>query len=357
MKVAVFLTAVFWSRRDRAKKAMQYAHNVQEPDEPAILGKEGVMAVKMMHAFASFAFGMALTVSAQNVMAADPVSMLIQVEGKVEHSRDGEKWRDVRRNKLLFEGDHVKTGADGKGTLIDQASGMSQALAAGSQVQISGGAAKVVAGSIGESQAASGDLMAGIGNRFTTAQRYTTVRRSVNKPGEELKLRTAKDVTLSATYPTMAWENVGDQYTYVIEIDGKAHDVPAVKDGIVTFKVPALTAGNHEYMVKVMEGGKQVAEAEKAGTITFLSDAKDKEVAEEVAKLKAIVGDDKFMIGNLLDSKGLTVAAMENFRLHFADFKEDNEMRPLLIKAYNDLKLNELKKAEALVYNEMLNQN
>jgi hypothetical protein len=291
-------------------------------------------------------------------IAADPpVSKLIQASGLVETSKDGSKWSPVTRNKFLFAGELVRTGADGSGKLVDQATNMAQTVAANSEIRIEAAGAKAVAGSLSTPEAAAGDLVAGLGNRFAEAQRYTTVRRSVNKDGQEIKLRLVAAVTLSASYPDLAWEGYGKQYSYTLTIDGKAYPVAAAEGEMVRLRVPELAPGRHSFTVAVLEGGKKVVEAEKEGQITWLSAAEDKALADEIAKIKAAAPKDDFAVANLLDGRGVTVAAMDLYRKYFAENKDDNDMRPLLIKAYNDLKLKELRQKEALVYNEQLQSN
>lgn len=283
-----------------------------------------------------------------------PVSMLMQATGSVETSKDGTAWAPVTRNKFLFAGSKVRTGADGSAKLIDQTSGMAQTIGANSEVDLSAGGPKTVSGSLSAPEAASGDLVAGLSNRFAEAQRYTTVRRSVRKENIDLKLRVISDITLSPGYPDLIWENVGPQYGYVLVIDGTSVTVPPSGDEMIRMRVPALSAGPHSFGVSVTEGGQVVAQTEKGGTITWLSAAEDKALADGVARVKAASGNDDFALGNYLDSKGVTVAALDAYRKHFSAHKDDNDMRPLLIKIYNDLKLRELRQKEALVYNEQL---
>ena len=53
----------------------------------------------------------------------------------------------------------------------------------------------------------------------------------------------------------------------------------------------------------------------------------------------------------------MTVGAMDLYRKYFDAFKSDNDMRPMLIKAYNDLKLKDLRQKEATLYNEQMQAN
>ena len=283
-----------------------------------------------------------------------PVSLLIQAAGSVEVSRDGTKWTPVTRNKFLFAGDFVRTGGDGTGKLIDQTTNMAQTISANALLKVEADGVKAQSGTLSNPQLANADLAGGLANRFAEAQRYTTVRRSAHKEGAEIKLRLAQQVVLSASFPELAWEGVGKQYSYSLVIDGNATAVPGVEGPLVRFQVPALSPGKHSFTVAVLEGGKKVADAEKEGQIVWLSPAEDQALSADVAKIKAAVPGDDFAVANLLDAKGVTVAAMDLYRKYFEANKDDNDMRPLLIKAYNDLKLHELREKEAQVYNEKL---
>ncbi|RAU22739.1 hypothetical protein CU669_08445 [Paramagnetospirillum kuznetsovii] len=304
-----------------------------------------------------FAMGLLLIQAPTGALAADPpVSLLMQVSGTVEHSRDGASWKPVNRNKYLFAGDMIRTGADGSGKLVDQATNMAQTIASGSQIEVAGTALKVVSGKLSAPEAASGDLVAGLGNRFAEAQRYTTVRRSVNKE-TAIKLRVVQQITLSGSYPELAWQSFGKQHSFVLTIDGVAHTVAGTDEDLVRFKVPELSPGKHAFTVAVMNGSAKVTEADKEGSIIWLSAAEDKALSDSIAKIRAINAKDDFSAANLLDEKGVTVGAMDLYRKYFDENKDDNEMRPLLIRAYNELKLVELKQKEALVYNDKLNAN
>ena len=291
-------------------------------------------------------------------LAADaPVSLLIQATGTVDVSRDGTKWSPVTRNKFLFPGDSVRTGADGSGKLIDQTTNMAQTVSANALIKVEATGLKAEAGSLSGPQVANGDLAAGLANRFADAQRYTTVRRGVDKDAGEIKLRLIQQVTLSSSFPELAWEGAGKQYSYSLVIDGKPIAVAAVDGAVVRTRVADLSPGKHSFTVEVLEGGKKVAEAQKEGIIVWLSPAEDQALAADIAKIKATVPGDDFALANLLDARGVTVAAMDLYRKYFDANKDDNDMRPLLIKAYSDLKLKSLHQKEALIYNENLQNN
>lgn len=306
----------------------------------------------------ALAVGIVVACLPSPLFAADPpVSLLMQVSGTVEHSRDGATWKPVTRNKYLFAGDIIRTGSDGSGRLVDQATNTSQTIAPNSQVEVAGSALKAVAGRLSAPEPASGDLVAGLGNRFAEAQRYTTVRRSVQKDPQAIKLRVVQQVTLSATYPELAWQSFGRQVSYVATIDGVAHPVAGTEEEMVRFRVPDLAPGHHVFSVVVLDGGQKVAESDKDGGIVWLSPAEDKVLADQIARIRAINPKDDFSVANQLDEKGVIVAAMDLYRKYFDENKDDNEMRPLLIRAYNELKLVDLKQHEAQAYNDRLPAN
>ena len=76
----------------------------------------------------------------------------------------------------------------------------------------------------------------------------------------------------------------------------------------------------------------------------------------EVMKQLESAGDDVFIATEIYESNGMLVAAMDLYRGYFADNPDDNDMRPLLIKAYQDLKLSDLKDSEARLYNSGLQE-
>ena len=303
------------------------------------------------------AFALVMLVSSNPAVAGDPpVSMLMQATGTVEVSRDGNTWKAVTGNKYLFVGDHLRTGADGGGKLVDQANNTAQALGPNTHLEFAPGAVKVVEGKLAGPEQLAGDLGAGLSNRFAEAQRYTTVRRGVQT--EAPKLRVARQVTLSATYPELVWQNMGKQYSYVLTIDGVKQQIPAADGEMVRTKVSNLTPGSHSFNVTTVDAGKELADSvEKGGTLVWLSPDEDKALGDAVANVKNSVANSTFATASLLDEKGLLVAAMDLYRKHFAENKTDNDMRPLLIRAYYELKLADLKQKEALLYNDLISSN
>ena len=284
-----------------------------------------------------------------------PVAMLTQTKGDVQVSKDGKKWKAVDRNKFLFAGYQIKTGADGSGKLVNQTTNLTREIGAGSLVEVTADDAKAISGMLSEAAQDSGGLVSGLGQRFAKAQRYTTVRRSVEKK-KVLKLDTVKEITLSASYPDLVWSGIGEEYAYRLTIGDKSYDVAATSGDVVRFTVPALTPGTHEYRVEVLKGSETAYAPKKAGKITWLSKDEETGIVDALAKIEASSPGDSLYKAMFLDEKGMSVSAMDLYTKYFDANADDTDMYPMLIKAYHDLELEKMKKAGALKLQDMLKQ-
>ena len=282
-----------------------------------------------------------------------PIGMLMQVKGDVQYTKNGTQWKKVRRNKFVFAGTEVKTGGDGTVIFVNQTSNMTRTVAANSHFKVNETGAEVIAGTLSEPIKAQSDLSTGLSNRFKKAQRYTTVRRSVQKK-KKVKLITVRKITLSPSYPHLVWNNVGSNYAYKLHIDGKAVDIASTKNEMIRHSLKKLTPGEHNYRIEVVKEDQSVYLPKRTATVTMLSQEQEDALKSKMALIKQSAPDDDFILASYLDESGLTVAAMDLYRKYFIRYPGDNDMRPMLIKAYHDLKLNKLKKAEAIVYNQML---
>ena len=292
-----------------------------------------------------------LITSSQVFAKAPPVAKLVQIEGQVEYSRNGTNWNPVRRTKYLFSGYHLRTGKDGSGMLINQASGMSQELGSNSQLEIDGVKVIVIAGSLSEPQEEETSLFQSLLNKFAKAQRYTTVRRGGNLADEvcDNKVRTIRSVTVSPGHSDLVWRNACPEYSYKLVIDaGMPIDVPAQSTSeMIRYNVASRAVGEHTYRVEVLD---------KDGTV-YIPKAESKfqvMSADEEIELTAVleqIGDDIFLETNFLEEQGMYVAAMDAYREYFQQNPDDNDMRPLLIQSYQVLKLSNLRESEARLYN------
>ncbi|MBF0628839.1 MAG: hypothetical protein HQL91_11545 [Magnetococcales bacterium] len=285
----------------------------------------------------------------------NPVAMVSQAQGNVEYSKDGEKWKAVTRNKLLSEGEQLRSAADGSAKVINQINGTVQDMGANTLIKITANGIEKVSGTLSEPDKSAGDLLESLDKRFAKAQRYTTVRRSVEK-GKSVKLDTIKEIALSPQFPELAWSNMGPEYTYELIINEKPVAVPAASGEMVRYKITGLAPGKYDYLVRVLQNGQEVYAPKKPGTIVWMDGDALKPVEKGLKDIQALAPGDDFMIGAFLEDRGFTVAAMDRYRKYFKDNPNDVDMRPMLIKTYHDLNLKELQKSEASQYQKMLSE-
>ncbi|MBF0614713.1 MAG: hypothetical protein G8237_13350 [Magnetococcales bacterium] len=286
----------------------------------------------------------------------NPVAMVTQAQGNVEYSKDGEKWKAVTRNKLLSEGEQLRTAADGTAKVINQISGTVQDMGANSLIKITANGIEKVSGTLSEPDKSAGDLLESLDKRFAKAQRYTTVRRSVDKndKSKNVKLDTIKEISLSPKFSELAWSNMGPEYTYELVIGDKPIAVPSATGEMVRHKISGLTPGKHDFVVRVMQNGQEVYAPKKPSTINWVDGEALKPVEKGLKEIQALAPGDDFMMGAYLEDRGFTVAAMDLYRKYFKDNPKDVDMRPMLIKTYHDLNLKDLQKSEAVQYQKML---
>lgn len=300
----------------------------------------------------SLVMGLLISLTSGQLMAKEPpVAKLVQVKGEVQYSRNGTKWSPVRRTKYLFSGYHIRTGDNGGGKLIDQTSGESQDLGKNSAIAIVDGAVVVVSGTLSAPETDDSSLFDSLVNKFAKAQRYTTVRRSVDK-GEDVcdsKVRTVRMLTVSPNHADLVWRNACPEFSYKLVIDGNEPIViPAQSTSeMIRYSVADVSPGEYKYRVEVMDNDGTVYIPKKESAFVVMSAAEEKQMQE----LLVVAGDDIVLEATVLEDKGLYVAAMDAYRVYFQENPDDNDMRPLLIQSYQDLKLSNLRESEARLYN------
>ena len=302
-----------------------------------------------------FLVSLLILISSSQVFAkAPPVAKLVQIEGQVEYSRNGTDWNPVRRTKYLFSGYRLRTGKDGSGMLINQASGMSQEMGSNSQIEIDGVKVIVIAGSLSEPQEEETTLFQSLMNKFAKAQRYTTVRRGLKSADEacDNKVRTIRSVTVSPGHSDLVWRNACPEFSYKLVIDNAMPiDVPAQSTSeMIRYNVASSAVGEHTYRVEVFDKDGTVYIPKAQSKFQVMSADKENELTAVLEQ----IGDDIFLETNLLEEQGLYIAAMDAYREYFQQNPEDNDMRPLLIQSYQVLKLSNLRESEARLYNAAL---
>lgn len=307
--------------------------------------------VKIWRILGLLMLGSNLGLSALAWAAGPPVAMLLRSTGLVEYQKPGGEWKKVSSNKLLFDGYRLRTAANSAGLLLNQATSGVQEVKAESEVMVANNAILVIKGVLSPPDGDGEGLLGDIQQRFASAQRYTTVRRgsATEENAGAQPFPFAKQVTLSATYPELVWENLGVGHTYELMVDGKNVAVIASNEGdMIRHPLAALQPGSHVFQVRVSANGQQMP-ADGDHTLVWLSAVQDTAVAMELEKVGRNLANDGLILGTVLDKHGLSVAAMDRFRDYFATHSDENEARAILIMAYDNLKLQSLKQKELAI--------
>lgn len=277
-----------------------------------------------------------------------PVAKLQNIEGVVEYSKNGKRWKRVTRNKYLFPGYIVRTEDDSSATVLNQSSGETQNLAERSEVRITNKGLELVRGRLGEPEEEVSSFWQALVNKFSTAQRYTTVRRSVIK---KCTVDTPRKLTVSEDYREVVWRNAGPDCSYRVTVAGEVHEVPVASTAeMIRFRLGTLPAGEHELLVEVVQGGEVVYVQKRPTKLTWVEGAELAALQQKEQDIRAQTGNDEIVLASFMEDAGLLVPAMDMYRGYMMANPDDNDMRPLLIKAYNNLKLVDLKNKEATAY-------
>ena len=291
------------------------------------------------------------------IASVPPVAKLVEPQGNVEYRRGNSDWKVVKRTKYLFEGYGVRTGEDGSVRLISQVNGDSRQLRGGSEIQVSDSGVNLISGELSDSISGDASFYQSLNNKFAKAQRYTTVRRSAgigDTDSCDSKVRTIRKISISNAYPDLVWRNACPEYSYRLVIDnGSPIEVPAQSTSeMIRYNVSEAAPGEHKFRVEVMDNDGIIYIPKRDSVFSVLTSEQEQDVLGELEQ----VGDDIIIGANLLEQNGLFVAMMDIFREHFAENPDDNGLRPLLIQAYQDLKLSNLREREARLYNASLKE-
>ena len=280
----------------------------------------------------------------------DPVGVLFQVKGKVEYTKNGTKWKKVRRNKFLFSGYQVRTGPDSSAKVTIKDTGENYDLHPDSLIDV--GKKKLAAkqGSV-TSAAASGKLMSGLMKKFNKSQSYTTVRRSHKK--KDVKIVAVRRITFSDNYPYMVWNNIGSEYSYKLTVGDKTYDVPATGEMVVRTKVEPFD-GQQIFKITAMKDGDAVVTLKpyksrgkyKDHTATWLNDTKKIEVNKTIRDIRETYGENSFMMGSYFKKQDMWVASMDQYKQYLKESPDEIEMTPYLFRVYKKLKLDGVYKKE-----------
>lgn len=278
--------------------------------------------------------------------AKDPVAVLYQVKGDVKYTRNGKKWKKVRRNKFLFSGYKIKTGENGSGMITNQKTGKNLALNPSSIIAIEGGKLIAQKGELGAT-ADSSKLLTGLMRRFTKSQSYTTVRRAAKKKSDKMKV--VRNIVLSEDYPHLVWPNYGSDLSYLLMIGEDKYEIPASSQDIIKVKIKPFT-GRKNFQLKAQKEGKEILTLKQYKRnnylIKFLTQKEQDKLNKELQTISENYPDNSFMLGSLYEKKKIWVAAMDQYKKYLNDNPEEIEMTPYLFKVYKKLKLEKTWKEE-----------
>ncbi len=272
----------------------------------------------------------------------DPVAVLFQVKGKVEYTKDGKKWKKVRRNKFLFAGYKVRSMEDGSGKITVKTSGVNFVLNPGTVLEVTANNLNAVSGMLAESEQTS-RLVSGLVKKFSKSQSYTTVRRSVNT---SKTLDAVRTVVVSKAHPYLVWDNLEKNASYKLTIGEDEYVVDSGNGDVIRVKIDPFS-GTKEFKIIAIKDDKIVAELThyksrgelKAHTVKWLEQSDQKELDKIMADLAAEYGEDTFILGTYFEKVDMWVAAMDQYRKYLEDNPDDIEMTPYLFRVYKKLKL------------------
>ncbi len=287
-----------------------------------------------------------------------PLGMLVEIKGKIEYSKNGKRWKKVRRNKFVYKGYFVKVNEDSSVKFLNQETSQTTQLTANTKVKVTPEGLQALEGSLGETEAGGG-LLAGLSKQFKKTQKYTTVRRSVQKEGIHLKLATN---TVSKEFSELAWETAGEEYAYRLHLgkqdrknkewtDSAVYDVPATTEGIVRTQIKPISK-KQKYFVEVLDTSGGVAYTSDPANVKVLSGKKLAKFNEQKDGIQKM-DESGFLYAGLLKDNGLLVPALDKYQQFFAENADDediNELRPFIIEVYSKLRLAKLKSAELKKY-------
>ena len=276
----------------------------------------------------------------------DPIGVLSQVKGTIEYTKDGKNWKKVRRTKFLFDGYQVKSGPDSTAKITVKETGENFELHPNSVIDINSDKLAAKEGSI-TAAAASGALMTGLMKKFTKSQSYTTVRRSHKK--KDIKMDAVRELTLSDSYPYMAWNNLGSEYTYQLTVGDKTYAVPATGDLIVRARVEPFQ-GSQVFKISALKDGNAVVTLEPYKSrgklndhvVTWLSGTNKMEMEKTIKDIQEAYGENSFMMGSYFEKQDMWVASMEQYQQYLKENPDEIEMTPYLFRVYKKLKLDDV---------------
>ncbi len=165
-----------------------------------------------------------------------------------------------------------------------------------------------------------------------------------------MRLTTAGDITLSDDYPDLVWENPGSRYGYQLIVGEKVFEIPGAEGDMIRFSLPRMDPGLFQYVIQVLFDGEIIYAPRKKNILRWMAEDEKQALNKEIQRIDDIAPGNGFLMGNLMDERGLKVAAMDQYREFLSEYPDAHETRPFLIKVLNELKLGKIEKTEIKKY-------
>jgi hypothetical protein len=293
--------------------------------------------------------------SGRLIASEEPLVLLIQAKGAVAYSTDGNKWKPIHRNKFLYNDWQVKTEKDATCKLLHLDSNKAEQLEPETEAIIKATGTKLIRGSksdLDDTASFTGFLR----RKYAKVQKYTSVQRKADSD-ERIYLNTAVKIKLSPDYPEIVWQNAGPEYGYRLVVGDDIYEIPESGDPLIRFRLKEMEPGEYTYHVQVTYEGEVLYSPEKQNTLIWQSREESLRLRDKIIQIKKLSGDDGYLLGNLLDEEGITVAAMDYYQDYLKENPGANEVRPFLVKVLHELGLSTLEEKEILAYQEKVGQN
>lgn len=271
----------------------------------------------------------------------DPVAVLFQVKGQVEYSKNGKKWKKIRRNRFLFPGYQVRSLSDGSATVSIKSTGENMMLGPDTTFEVTAFDLFIEKGEM-QKTGSKNQLISNLMKKFSNSQSYTTVRRNAAKK----ELDAVRNLVVTNEHPYLVWENLDTAAQYRLMVGDTTINVAPSDQEIVRVELPPFQ-GVKPYTIEVLKNDQVIAELKryksngtlKPYTIEWLEEDLQKELKQSRSELIETFGDDSFILGTYYEKMGMWVAAMEHYQHCLQANPEDSDMTPYLFRVYKKLKL------------------
>ena len=276
-----------------------------------------------------------------------PVALLVNGTGTLTFSNDGNQWSPINRNKLLFNGDYVKTGPDGSCKLLFQDAQYAKYIEKNSHAIIKDNNLELLAGNASDSEAKTFNLFDNLRRKFAVIHRYTTVQRSKKS---DTSFAVPKSLIISELYPTVVWENVGPEYHYQVIFQSLTYSIPKSDQPIIRCNISKIIPGEYEFILSVFDDNDK-EKYRRNFSILCLSKPESQIISKQEQRIRQI-SDQGFLLGHFMEEKGLKVPALDYYLRFFESGTYDNELYPFLIKICYDLGMQGIAKQKIRAFNE-----